>query len=262
MSSRLRAALTAGAVALASDQALRRVVGDDPRWNRTNFRGRAVLLTGGPAVAGGALVGAAVGGGGAGAVVAGGTAAALGLYDDLYGDSHARGLRGHLRALREGRVTTGMVKLAGLLAGGFLAARSGRGRALPALADAALVAGSANLANLFDLRPGRALKIAGTVAACSTARTGATGAVAAATAAAALATLPADLGEQVMIGDCGANAVGALGGWALATGLGRGGRAAALAVVVGLTLVSERTSFTEVIERTWWLRAWDEWGRA
>jgi hypothetical protein len=248
-------------VAFAADRALRRAVADDPRWVRTNFRGRAVCLTGGPAVAGAAVVGAAVAGGGVGAVVAGGTAAVFGLYDDLYGDSHARGLGGHLRALRDRRLTTGMVKLVGLAGGGFVAGRCLRGRSLPALADAALVAGAANLVNLFDLRPGRALKVVSAVAASSVPLSGPAGTVAAATAAAALATMPADLAERVMIGDCGANAVGALCGWSLATGLGRTGRTAALVTVVGLTLASERVSFTAVIERTPWLRAVDEWGR-
>lgn len=262
MTPRLRAAATAVAVAVVVDRALRAVVADDPRWTRTNYRRRAVLLTGGPAVAGAAIAGAAVSGGGAGPLLAGGTAAVLGLYDDLYGDSHARGLGGHLTALRGGRLTTGMVKLAGLVVGGFAAGRAERGRTFPALADAALVAGSANLGNLLDLRPGRALKVTAAVAAVSATAGGRAGAVASGTAAAALATLPADLSEQVMIGDCGANTVGALCGWALASALRPRGRAVCLAVVVGLTLVSERVSFTSVIERTPWLRAWDQWGRS
>jgi UDP-GlcNAc:undecaprenyl-phosphate/decaprenyl-phosphate GlcNAc-1-phosphate transferase len=256
-----QAAVTAGALALLGEHALRRAVAADGRWMRTNYRGRRVSLTGGPAVAVAALVGAALTPQGTGAVVAGGTAAALGLYDDLYGDSHARGLRGHLRALQHGRVTTGMVKLVGLGAGGLLAARM-EGRRMPAaVADAALVAGAANLLNLFDLRPGRALKLAGAVATLSLPIAGAPGAVAAATAATAVATLPSDLDELVMIGDCGANALGALLGWTLATGLTRRGRAVALGVVVGLTLVSERTSFTSLIDATPWLRAVDAWGR-
>jgi len=258
---RVRAALGAGALAFVGERALRRAVAGRPRWVRSNFRGRAVHLSAGPAVAGAAIAGAALAPAAGAAVLAGGAAAALGLYDDLYGDTHARGLRGHLKALRERRLTTGLVKLAGLALAGFVAGRRRRGRTPAALIDAALIAGTANLVNLFDLRPGRALKVAGTAAVLLAPLPGAPGAVALATAGAAAATLPADLGEQVMIGDCGANAVGALVGWSLATGLGRTGRAAALAGIVALTLASERVSFTAVIEASPRLRAWDEWGR-
>jgi UDP-GlcNAc:undecaprenyl-phosphate GlcNAc-1-phosphate transferase len=258
---RAPAALAAGALAYVGERLLREVVAARPRWTRSNFRGRSVQLSAGPAVAGAAISAIAFTSGSGGAVLAGGTAAALGLYDDLYGDTHARGLRGHLRALRERRLTTGLVKLGGLATAGFIAGHRHRGRALPALADAAVIAGSANLVNLFDLRPGRALKVAGAVAVVAAPLPGTAGVVASATAAAAGATLPADLGESVMIGDCGANAIGALLGWSLATGLGRVGRTAALAGIVGLTLASERVSFSAVIERNRWLRECDEWGR-
>jgi len=258
---RAPAALAAGALALLGEALLRRRVAHRDHWTRSNFRGRSVVLSGGPAVAGAALTAIAFTPAAGGAVLAGGTAAALGLYDDLYGDTHARGLRGHLTALRHRRLTTGLVKLGGLAVSGFVAGHRHRGRALPALADAALIAGAANLVNLFDLRPGRALKVAGAVAVATAPLPGAAGVVASATAAAAVATMPADLGEQVMIGDCGANALGALVGWSLATGLGRFGRTAALAGIVALTLGSERVSFTAVIEGNSRLRAIDEWGR-
>jgi len=148
-----------------------------------------------------------------------------------------------------------------MVAAGFLAGLVERRRVAPALADAALIAGSANLVNLLDLRPGRALKTLSVAAALSATMEGVPGTVAVAAASAAAATLPADLEERVMIGDCGANGLGALVGWCLSTGLGRRGRAAALVVVVGLTLASERVSFTAVIERTPWLAALDRWGR-
>jgi hypothetical protein len=64
-----------------------------------------------------------------------------------------------------------------------------------------------------------------------------------------------------MLGDCGANAVGALLGLRLAAVPGRPARARALAVVVGLTLASERVSFTRVIEATPVLRDLDRLGR-
>jgi hypothetical protein len=194
-------------------------------------------------------------------VVVGAAAAALGCYDDFYGDSHARGLGGHLRALRDGRMTTGMIKLGGMTGAALVVGWIDRRSVLPTVADAALVAGTANLANLLDLRPGRALKVLAVAASAATCLDGASGCVAAATAAAAAATLPPDLGERAMLGDCGANGLGALLGWSLATGLGGRGRAVALAAVVGLTLASERVSFTAVIERTPWLAAVDRWGR-
>jgi hypothetical protein len=73
--------------------------------------------------------------------------------------------------------------------------------------------------------------------------------------------LPADLGEQVMLGDCGANAVGALLGLRLAARPGRPGRIALLGVITALTLASERISFTRVIEATPVLRELDRLGR-
>ena len=258
--SRLRAAVTAAVGTVVTERLLRARVGARPQWQRRNFRGSPVVLTAGPAVAGGAVL-AAIVSTAPGAVVAGGTAAVLGLYDDLYGDTHARGLRGHLRALRERRLTTGMVKLAGMAAAGLMAGRMADERPAAALADAALIAGTANLANLLDLRPGRALKVVVLLCGVTAVSDRPAGVVAAGTAAAAAVTLPADLGEQVMIGDCGANGLGALLGWSLATGLGPRGRGVALAAVVALTLASERVSFTAVIERTPWLAKIDRWGR-
>src|SRR5581483_4014345 len=78
---------------------------------------------------------------------------------------------------------------------------------------------------------------------------------------AAAALLPADLAEEAMIGDCGANALGALLGWTFAHGLGPCGRVVALCGVVALTLASERVSFTDVIARHRWLAAIDTLGR-
>ena len=67
--------------------------------------------------------------------------------------------------------------------------------------------------------------------------------------------------EQVMLGDCGANAVGALLGLRLAALPGRSSRAGLLAGVVALTLASEKVSFTKVIEATPGLRELDRLGR-
>ncbi len=125
----------------------------------------------------------------------------------------------------------------------------------------ALIAGTANLVNLLDLRPGRALKVVAALGAVTTLAGGEPGALGAAATGSALAALPADLGERAMLGDTGANAAGALLGVALAARLERPARLLALAGVTALTLASERVSFTAVIERTPVLDALDRLGR-
>ena len=65
-----------------------------------------------------------------------------------------------------------------------------------------------------------------------------------------------------MLGDTGANAAGALRRHRPARGAPAvRGRLAALAVLAGLTLASEKVSFTRVIESTPGLRELDAWGR-
>jgi hypothetical protein len=235
----------------------------DEVWGRTNHRGEPVTLLEGPAFVAGAAAAGLVSPGLSGrmraaALLAGAGGGLLGAYDDLAGSGGSRGFKGHLAALARGELTSGSVKLLGIGAAGLAAAavagtgaRSKPVAAVDVLINGALVAGGANLLNLFDLRPGRAIKVgllAGAPLAVASGPRG-SAAVVAAPLGAAAALLPEDLGEQAMLGDAGANALGALLGLA-ATRLGRGGRLAILAGVVGLTGASEFVSFTKVIQAT------------
>ncbi len=236
-----------------------------PSWTRRNYRDREVSLLLGPAVAAGVISGTVIGvpGPRRGAVLAVAGAALVGGYDDRYGDTHARGLGGHLQALAEGRVTTGLVKLAALTATATVSSRQRRRSWFDTAVDTVLIAGSANLVNLFDLRPGRAAK-ATAVAATVLRRTsrGPASAAAAVAAGASIAALPIDLPEHAMLGDCGAAALGASLGISATLRRSRLGRAAIAAAIVGLTLASERVSFSAVIEGHPLLDAIDRAGRA
>jgi hypothetical protein len=64
-----------------------------------------------------------------------------------------------------------------------------------------------------------------------------------------------------MLGDSGANALGAAVATAAARALPRSFRLLACAAVTALNLASERVSFTAVIERTPLLRRLDQLGR-
>ncbi|WP_225754210.1 hypothetical protein [Actinotalea sp. Marseille-Q4924] len=268
------AALSAAAVTWGVRRAADRLVDpEDARWARVNHRGARLSLLEGPAVAAGLVAAAVVGApdrrtaAACGLAAAG--AAAFGLVDDLTEDTSRsrKGLRGHLGALVHGELTTGGLKVVGIGATSLVAAavlpdRDDLGpvaRAVDVAVSGALVAATANLLNLLDLRPGRALK-AGALAGAPLLG-GAAAPVAGAVLGSAAAALPRDLGETDMLGDGGANALGALLGVGAVVGNGRAGRLALLTAAVGLTLASERVSFTEVIARTPVLREIDAWGR-
>jgi UDP-GlcNAc:undecaprenyl-phosphate/decaprenyl-phosphate GlcNAc-1-phosphate transferase len=261
-------AITAGAVS-AAWAALQRAPSRSgratyERWDRSNYRGRPVTLLLGPAVGIGAAAGivAAAPTARRAALVVVSTAAAVGVYDDLYGDRHARGLGGHAEALRDGSLTTGMIKLVVITGAAGVAASLRYRNVVDAALGTVLVAGSSNLVNLFDLRPGRAAKVTTIAAlAMSRSRTRDTRAVAAVAAGAALAAMPADLGERAMLGDCGAGTLGALLGWSAGLSGSRRRRAALAAGVVALTLASERVSFSAVIDGHPALLALDRLGR-
>ena len=227
--------------------------GGADRWQRSNHRGRPVTLLAGPALALAAAASADLPR--AAAVVAAGGAAAVGAYDDAVGarDPAAKGLRGHLGALRQGRVTSVAVKVLGLAAVGLgaCALLEGARDRRDLLVGGAVVAGTANLLNLLDLRPGRALK-AGAAAAVLLGQPG--------PAAAAVALLPDDLDERTMLGDAGANASGAVLGLALLQRAPQR-RTAVLGVLTALTLTSEVVSFSRVVDAVPPLRWLDRAGR-
>ena len=188
----------------------------------------------------------------------------LGLFDDLAGDRDAQGFRGHLLALRSGRLTTGAVKLFG---GGALAvmvaAPTARERLWVLLADAALIALAANLANLFDRAPGRLAKVSLIAAVPIAAVAGVDPNMAGpmVVLGALLALLGPDLRERLMLGDTGANVLGATLALAVVLTTAPSTRVVVLVVVAALNVLSERVSFSRVIQQVAPLRWLDGLGR-
>ena len=162
---------------------------------------------------------------------------AIGLVDDLWSGPE-RGFREHVRA----RTTTGLLKLLGIPAYALLRTRS--------LSGALLVGLAANVLNQLDTRPGRALK-AYVLAALAVD----------APLTLAVLLLPYDLREMTMLGDAGANGLGALLGLKSVDRITGRGRWAAIGALAGLTVLGERTSLGSLIERTPWLADLDRLGR-
>lgn len=265
--------VAAGFASVATQATYRRLTAPGSRtrerFERVNHRGGPVTLAQGPATLVGSVVGIALtpqlpgrlrGAG----VVAVSAAGVLGLYDDLFGAPSTKGLRGHLSALAQGEVTSGAVKIVGIGAAGLLTgawARGGRGGVIDAVLAGVVVSGSANLLNLFDLRPGRAAKVYLAASGPVLSSRAAGGGLLAGPTGALVALLPEDLAERSMLGDAGANALGAAYGVAVASMMSRVALATASAAIVTLTLVSERVSYSELIEQNSALRAFDALGR-
>lgn len=271
----------AGVACVGTWAASRRLSTDPPggreRWDRQNFRGADVSLTGGPALVAGAATAVAIAPGvprpvRTAAVTGALAVGSVGLLDDLApsfdpagglgrfaGPAGSKGLRGHVSALREGELTSGVVKIGVIGLAGLAGAALVSDNAVDAAIGGAAVAGHANVVNLLDLRPGRANKTA--LLHAPLVLRGPGRAVGAAALGAAAASLPDDLGERTMLGDCGANTLGALLGLAMVAHEGRTARLVHLGVVTGLTLISEKVSFTRVIEDTAVLRRLDGLGR-
>ena len=242
---------------------------------RTNVAGAAVPAVLGDGLVAGSLVALAVLAGaaalgwtaadsgrtGAAVALAIGILGAAGRLDDLRGDEDIRGFSGHLRAAARGRVTGGALKIfaggvAGLATGALVAS------GLDILVVGLLVALGANTFNLLDRAPGRAGKL-WLLAALPLFVWGSSGwgVGAAGMAGALIAVLPADLGARGMLGDAGANPLGAVWGLGLASATGDVGRAVAIGVLVLVNAASEKWSFSHAIESVRWLRSLDHLGR-
>jgi UDP-N-acetylmuramyl pentapeptide phosphotransferase/UDP-N-acetylglucosamine-1-phosphate transferase len=274
-------ALAVGALVGAGLWVASRPVFAAPGLQRTNYRGVGVPVAAGLVIAlaaitidAGATLVAAAGvdldprlvAGRVPALLAALGFGLLGLLDDLAAHGDDRGFRGHVRQMVRGRLTTGGVKLAG---GGLLAVsvvgRAGADDVPELVLGAVVVALAANLGNLFDRAPGRTTKVAlvavaiVALAATTDERWLLIGVVV--VVGAGVGLLPFDLREDLMLGDAGANVLGAAAGLAVVLTTGLAVQAAVAVGLLGLNLLSEVVSFSSVIDRVAPLRAVDRLGR-
>lgn len=263
---RVVSGLTAAAVTAAVQKAA--PADQHPQWERTSFQGSVVSLIGGLHASVGALAGALASSPARGAAtvatLAGGVAGYIDDHLESVFPARGKGFRGHLGALREGKVTSGLLKIAligsGSVGAAFLLGNErGVARLGQVAVDSLLIASTANLINLLDLRPGRALK--SVVLVSIPALAGPAGSHAAGLLGTCAVVARDDLNGKTMLGDLGANALGAHVGVVIAASVPPQARAAILAGNVALTVASEKVSFSKVIESNRALRAIDSWGR-
>jgi len=225
----------------------------------------------------------------------------FGWLDDRFGQQGDGGFKGHLKSFTQGKLTTGMVKVLGI---GFTALavsatwfglglmdgsifRIGAGTMFWILLSTCAIALSANLINLFDLRPARASKAyillidqVFFIIACATAvvvlvlgvfsfwaEIGRQFIYVLWLVGPIVAIWHYDAGEKAMLGDAGANPAGALVGFYAVVGLFYTGAGLVVLlpiyvlIVLTLNLLSEKYSFSKLIESVPLLKRIDMLGR-
>ncbi len=205
-------------------------------------------------------------------LVTAGSLGVLGFLDDAFGAHGSGGFGGHLRTLvRQGRVTTGLLKAAGGGLASLCAAwLLGEGTAAPHLVvlDGLLIALSANFVNLLDLRPGRAgwtflflwAALCGAGLAAALPGPPIVRAYALLTLPAAvslLVLLPGDSRGRRIMGDGGANPLGGMLGLGVCLLCPLWARVVCLGLLVAVHVYAERRSLSALIDSIPFLRALD-----
>ncbi len=187
----------------------------------------------------------------------------LGFIDDILGQRDTLGFRGHFSQLFKGRLTTGGLKaLGGGLVAFFLASFFSP-TWYDVILNTLIVALFANMLNLLDLRPGRAVKgflffllliiilVKGHI----------NWVLLSPVIGALLVYFPYDLRAQVMLGDTGSNVLGFILGFLSVIYLSLYFRIAVLIFLISMHIYTEKYSLTKTIENNPVLRAIDNWGR-
>ncbi len=264
-------AVVLGALSVGGGLALLPPSFQRPPHLRMNYRERPVIGTAGvvlvvPLGLGAflALMSSSGGEGEALAMLGSGVAVgAIGYLDDVYGTRHARGFGGHVGELLRGRITTGLVKAAGGGVVGLGAAAALGLRGIWIAVAGTIVALSANIANLLDVRPGRAVKLwlPAALALVTAGLPGRSERLVLTLLGGVLVFAVYEMREQVMLGDTGAGLLGVVAGVATVAAAGRPTLVLVLLVLVLFTGASEIVSFSRVIEAVRPLRWVDELGR-
>ena len=185
-----------------------------------------------------------------------------GALDDLIGNRNVSGLKGHFKSLFKGELTTGGFKA---LFGGFVGLVVSvciSSSIVDIIVNTLIIALSTNLMNLFDLRPGRAIKAYLVIMIpIYITLTGYTKVFPLLILPNVLAYFNTDLKARGMMGDTGSNVLGISIGVLMAFGYGIKVRLAWLVFLILIHLITEKFSLTKIIEKNRVLKFIDNLGR-
>lgn len=187
----------------------------------------------------------------------------IGLLDDLTGEEDIKGFKGHIKSFFKGILTTGGMKAGvGFLIALFISIIISDNY-VDIIVNTLLIALFTNLTNLFDLRPGRALKVFILLSLIMLFSSGIKeynfilysfyGIL--------LVYLPVDLKARAMMGDIGSNVLGITLGIYCSLTHNIISKLIYLFLLIFIHIIGEKVSFSSIIENNKFLSFIDNLGR-
>ena len=185
-----------------------------------------------------------------------------GIIDDTIGNRDVSGLKGHFKSLFKGKLTTGGFKA---LFGGFVGLIISvciSKNIIDIIVNTLIIALSTNFMNLFDLRPGRAIKVYLVIIIIILfTLTGYIQMLPLLILPNVIAYFNYDLKAKAMMGDTGSNVLGISIGILMALGYTLNVRIAWLIFLILIHILTEKFSLTKIIEKNKVLNFIDRLGR-
>ncbi len=187
----------------------------------------------------------------------------LGLLDDTVGTDEYKGFKGHIGAFFKGKLTTGNIKASlGFLVSIYVSFYISN-NIMEILVNAILIALFTNLMNLFDLRPGRAIKVFFAISVFNIiiSKNFLDSYIIISLYGILLSYIKYDLKASSMMGDTGSNILGYSLGYYVAINFSFLGKILVICILIFTNLLSEKKSFSKIIEGNKILNYIDKLGR-
>ncbi|QSZ26493.1 UDP-N-acetylmuramyl pentapeptide phosphotransferase [Aceticella autotrophica] len=185
----------------------------------------------------------------------------IGLIDDLLGDRSVTGLKGHIRSMLHGKLTTGGLKaVMGFLVALYLSINISK-NIINIIINTLIIALFTNFLNLLDLRPGRAGKVFIFLSFVFLIIGNAHPIFLMIMLGIVIIYLPLDLKGKIMMGDAGSNVLGLTIGIASVIIFSFKIRIIILILLILIHTLTEKYSLTKIIEKNKLLNYIDMIGR-
>ncbi|MFW5786725.1 MAG: hypothetical protein ACOCV3_00500 [Halanaerobiales bacterium] len=184
--------------------------------------------------------------------------ASVGVIDDICGGRNEKGFKGHIKKLWKGKLSTGVMKAIAVTTSAIIVLLYLNNFKLT---NVTIIIFSANLFNLLDLRPGRALKVFILMSVFLLVFYPQFILYFLPIYIISIVYLPLEFKKIMMLGDSGSNSLGIILGWSIINISHTLIKINVLLLFFILNILAEKISFTKIIEKNRYLNWVDQIGR-